>query len=33
VVLGSTETGRFTDVSQLVNATLAHFASTTPAAN
>ncbi len=30
VVLGSTETGRFTDVQQLVSATLAHFAGVTP---
>jgi D-alanyl-D-alanine carboxypeptidase len=30
VVLGSTENGRFTDVTQLVDATLAHFAGTTP---
>ncbi len=30
VVLGSTESGRFTDVQQLVNATLAHFGSITP---
>jgi D-alanyl-D-alanine carboxypeptidase (penicillin-binding protein 5/6) len=32
VVLGSTESGRFTDVQQLVSATLAHFAGTLPAA-
>jgi D-alanyl-D-alanine carboxypeptidase len=30
VVLGSTEDGRFTDVSQLIAATLAHFGGTTP---
>ena len=30
VVLGSTETGRFTDVQQLMNATLAHFAGIMP---
>jgi D-alanyl-D-alanine carboxypeptidase len=32
VVLGSTESGRFTDVQQLVSATLAHFAGTVPPA-
>lgn len=30
VVLGSTESGRFTDVQQLISATSAHFAGTTP---
>jgi D-alanyl-D-alanine carboxypeptidase len=30
VVLGSTEDSRFTDVSELVGATLAHFAGTVP---
>jgi D-alanyl-D-alanine carboxypeptidase len=30
VVLGSTQAGRFTDVQQLMSATLAHFAGTTP---
>jgi D-alanyl-D-alanine carboxypeptidase len=30
VVLGSTENGRFTDVQQLVNATLAHFGGVKP---
>ncbi|MBA3789063.1 D-alanyl-D-alanine carboxypeptidase [Patescibacteria group bacterium] len=30
VVLGSTETGRFTDVGQLMKATLAHFGGTVP---
>ena len=31
VVLGSTESGRFTDIQQLVNATLGHFAGLKPA--
>jgi D-alanyl-D-alanine carboxypeptidase len=30
VVLGSTESGRFSDVQQLMNATLAHFAGIMP---
>jgi D-alanyl-D-alanine carboxypeptidase len=30
VVLGSTVEGRFTDVKRLMDATLAHFAGTTP---
>jgi D-alanyl-D-alanine carboxypeptidase len=33
VVLGSTESGRFTDMRKLVQATLAHFGGTTPASS